>query len=160
MGRAKNNKAKNSALKKTTANLTHSQEPGQTCEPENKRPTQTPKTTTPFSTARIQDEFEFGDVVSIFGGANEKKNPTETPKPTPPLSTAGIQDELEFRGRTSPFWGGKKGQFAARGDLSEDAEISAGVLHAEGQFQRRHLTDTNNCSKGSGNLSNGSGDHS
>ena len=64
MGKAKNNKAKNSALKKTTANLTHSQEPGQTCEPDNQRPTQTPTTTTPFSTAGIQDEFEFWDVVS------------------------------------------------------------------------------------------------
>ena len=111
MGKAKNNKAKNSALKKTTANLTNSQEPGQTCEPENKRPTQTTKTTTPFSTAGIQDEFEFGDLVYLFGGANEQKNPTETPKPTPPFSTAGIQDELEFRGRTSPFLGGMKGQF-------------------------------------------------
>ncbi len=65
MGKAKNNKAKNSALNKTTANLTQSQEPGQTCEPENKHPTPTPKTTTPFSTEGIQDELEFGDVVSI-----------------------------------------------------------------------------------------------
>ena len=85
MGKAKKKKEKNSALKETTANLTHSQEPGQTCEPENKRPTQTPTTTTPFSTAGIQDEFEFVDVVSHFRGANEKKNPTETPKPTPPF---------------------------------------------------------------------------
>ena len=75
MGQAKNNKAKNSALNKTTANLTNSQEPGQTCEPENKHPTQTPKTTTPFSTAGIQDEFEFGEVVSILGGTIEQKNP-------------------------------------------------------------------------------------
>ena len=37
-----------------------------------------------------------------------------------------------------------KEKFAARGDLSEYAEISAGVSHAEGQLQRRHLTDTNN----------------
>ena len=109
MGKAKNNKAKNSALNKTTANLTHSQEPGQTCEPENQRPTHTPKSTTPFSTAGIQDEFKFGDVVSNFVGANEKKNPTETPKTTPPFSTAGIQDELEFGGMTSFFGGGMKG---------------------------------------------------
>ncbi len=100
MGRVKNNKAKNSALKKTTANLTHSQEPGQTCEPENKRPTETPKTTTPFSTAGIQDEFEFGAVASILGVAIEQKNPTETPKTTTPFSTAAIQDELEFGGLT------------------------------------------------------------
>ncbi len=116
MGRAKNNKAKNSALKKTTANLTHSQEPGQTCEPDNKRPTQTPKTTTPTSTAVIPDEFECEDFVSNFGGAKEKQNPPDTPKPTPPFSTAGIPDELEYRGRTSPFWGGRetKNKWAGR----------------------------------------------
>ena len=79
----------------------------------------------------------------ILGG-QKKKNPTETPKPTPPFSTAGIQDELEFRGRTSLFGGGIKGRIAGRGDLSEDAEISAAVSHAVGQLQRRHLTDTNN----------------
>ncbi len=61
--------------------------------------------TTPFSTAGIQDEFEFGDVVSILWGAIEQKNPTETPKTTTPFSTAGIQDELEFGGMTSFFWG-------------------------------------------------------
>ncbi len=37
-----------------------------------------------------------------------------------------------------------KGRIAGRGDLSQDAEISAGVSHAEGRFQGRHLTDTNN----------------
>ncbi len=97
MGKAKNNKTKNSALNKTTANLPNSQESGQTCEPENKRPTQTPKTTTPFS-------------------------------------TAGIQDKLEFEGMTSFFGGGMQGRIAGRGDLSQDAEISAGVSHAAGQF--------------------------
>ncbi len=55
MGKSKNNKAKNSALNKTTANLTHSQEPGQTCETKKKNPTETPKTATPFSTAKTQD---------------------------------------------------------------------------------------------------------
>ena len=73
----------------------------------------------------------------------KKKNPTETPKPTPPFSTAGIQDELEFEGTTSLFGGGMKKRIGGRGDLSEDAEISAGVLHAEEHFQRHHLTDTN-----------------
>ena len=37
-----------------------------------------------------------------------------------------------------------KQRIGGRGDLSEDAEISAGVSHAEGQLQRRHLTDTKN----------------
>ncbi len=35
---------------------------------EKKNPTETPKTTTPFSTAGIQDELEFGGVTSFFGG--------------------------------------------------------------------------------------------
>ena len=106
MGRAKNNKEKNSALKKTTtATLPTSQEPGQTCEPENKRPTQTPGTTTPFSTAGNQDEFDFGNVVPILWGAKNKTHPTETPTTTTPFSTAGNQDELELSGRTSPFGG-------------------------------------------------------
>ena len=68
MGKAKNLKAKIRALNKTTESLPNSQEPGQTCETKKKNPTETPKTATPFSTAGIQDELEFGDVASFLGG--------------------------------------------------------------------------------------------
>ena len=67
MGRAKNLKAKIRTLNKTTESLPNSQEPGQTCETKKRNPTETPKTATPFSTAGIQDELEFGDVASFFG---------------------------------------------------------------------------------------------
>ena len=72
-------------------------------------------------------------------GAQNKTHLTETTKPTPPFSTAGIPDELEYRGRTSPFWGGAKQKARSGGDLSEDAELSAGVSHVE----RHNLSDTN-----------------
>ncbi len=68
MGRAKNFKAKTRALNKTTESLSNSQEPGQTCETKKKNLTEKTKTATPFSTAGIQDELEFGDVASLLGG--------------------------------------------------------------------------------------------
>ena len=68
MGKAKNLKAKICALKKKTESLPNSQEPGQTCETKKMNPTETPKTATPFSTAGIQDELEFGDVASFSCG--------------------------------------------------------------------------------------------
>ena len=68
MGRAKNLKAKIRALNKTTESLPNSQEQGQTCETKTKNQTDTPKTATPFTTAGIQDELEFGDVASFLGG--------------------------------------------------------------------------------------------
>ena len=134
IGKAKNLKAKIRSLNQTTESLPNSQEPGQSCETKKKKqkmkPNKATKTATSFSTAGIQDEFEFGDVVSILGGAIEQKNPTETPKTTTPFSTAGIQDELEFGAVISFCWGGIAGELR-RGDLSQDAEISAGVSHAE-----------------------------
>ncbi len=115
MGKAKNNKVKNSALKKTTTpTLPNSQKPGQICEPENKHQTPTPGKTTPFSTAGNQDEFDFGNVVPILGGAKNKTHPTETTKTTTPFSTAGIPDELELRGTTFFFAGAKKTQLKHR----------------------------------------------
>ena len=75
MGRAKNSKAKPRSLNKTTESLPNSQGPGQTCETKQKKPTDTPKTATPFSTAAIQDELDFGDVASFLCGeiAGESK---------------------------------------------------------------------------------------
>ena len=63
MGKAKNF----CSLNQTTESLPNSQEPGQTCETKKKNPTETQKTATPFSTAGIQDELEFGDVASFLG---------------------------------------------------------------------------------------------
>ena len=94
MGKAKNLEAKIHTLNKTTESLPNLQEPGQTCETKKKKPTETPKTATPFSTAGIQDELEFGKIA---------------------------------------FLGGKIAGESTAGDLSHGLEISAGVLHAEGQ---------------------------
>ncbi len=68
MGKAKNLKAKIRSLYQITESLPNSQEQGQTCEMKEKHPTETTKTATPFSTACIQDELDFGDVVSFLGG--------------------------------------------------------------------------------------------
>ncbi len=65
MGKAKNLKAKILSLNQTTESFPNSQEPGQTCETKKKKPTETPKTATSFSTAGIQDELEFGDIPSL-----------------------------------------------------------------------------------------------
>ncbi len=68
IGKAKNLKAKIRTLNKTTESLPNSQGTGQTCETKKKNPTETPKTATPFSTAGMQDELDFGDVASFLGG--------------------------------------------------------------------------------------------
>ena len=68
MGKAKNLKAKIRTRNKTTESLPNSQGPGHTCETKQKKPTDTPKTATPFSTAGIQDELDFGDVATFLGG--------------------------------------------------------------------------------------------
>ncbi len=67
IGKAKNLKAKIRSLNRTTESLPNSQEAGQTCETKKKKPTETPKTATSFSTAGIQEELEFGDVASLGG---------------------------------------------------------------------------------------------
>ncbi len=67
MGKARNLEAKIHTLNKTTESLPNSQEPGQTCETKKKNPTETPKTATPFSTAGIQDELEFGKFAFLGG---------------------------------------------------------------------------------------------
>ena len=68
MGKAKHTKAKSRSLNKTTESLPNSQWPGHTCETKQKKPTDTPKTATPFATAGIQDELDFGDVASFCVG--------------------------------------------------------------------------------------------
>ncbi len=53
--------------------LPNSQEQGQTCEKKKQKPTETPKTSTSFSTAGIQDELEFRNIAS-FGGKIERES--------------------------------------------------------------------------------------
>ena len=67
IGKAKNLKAKIRSLNETAAILPNSQELGQTGETKKKKPTETPKTATSFSTAGIQDELEFEDIASLGG---------------------------------------------------------------------------------------------
>ncbi len=65
MVKANNLKAKIRSLNQTTESFPNSQEPGQTCETKKKKPTETQKTATSFSTAGIHDELEFGDIASL-----------------------------------------------------------------------------------------------